>query len=84
MKEEKGVKYDTELNADDLKELANKFKAVYKEALDFVVDFAVEVPIYQRQEGTFMSTARIKGETIPKDLTTYYTLAEEIEKLQLK
>ena len=33
MKEAKGVTYDTELNADDLKELANKFKAVYKEAM---------------------------------------------------
>ncbi len=34
MKEEKGVKFDTELTADDLKELANKFKAVYKEAMN--------------------------------------------------
>ncbi|MBO5165493.1 MAG: pyruvate, phosphate dikinase, partial [Lachnospiraceae bacterium] len=33
MKEEKGVVYDTELDADDLKELANRFKAVYKEAM---------------------------------------------------
>ena len=33
MKEAKGVTYDTELDADDLKELANKFKAVYKEAM---------------------------------------------------
>ena len=33
MKEEKGVKFDTELTADDLKELAIKFKAVYKEAM---------------------------------------------------
>ncbi|MBE5867853.1 MAG: pyruvate, phosphate dikinase [Lachnospiraceae bacterium] len=34
MKEEKGVTYDTELTAEDLKELANKFKAVYKEAMN--------------------------------------------------
>ena len=34
MKEEKGVHYDTELTADDLKELAVKFKAVYKEAMN--------------------------------------------------
>ena len=34
MKEEKGIKYDTELTADDLKELASKFKAVYKEAMN--------------------------------------------------
>ena len=30
MKEKKGVKLDVELNADDLKELANQFKAEYK------------------------------------------------------
>ena len=30
MKEEKGVKFDVELNADDLKTLANQFKAEYK------------------------------------------------------
>jgi len=34
MKEAKGVHYDTELTADDLKELASKFKAVYKEAMN--------------------------------------------------
>ena len=34
MKEAKGVHSDTELTADDLKELANKFKAVYKEAMN--------------------------------------------------
>ena len=33
MKEERGVQFDTELTADDLKNLAEKFKAVYKEAM---------------------------------------------------
>ena len=34
MKEEKGVHYDTELTAEDLKVLAEKFKDVYKEAMN--------------------------------------------------
>ena len=34
LKEEKGVKYDTELTVDDLKELVKRFKAVYKEAMN--------------------------------------------------
>ncbi len=34
MKEERGVHYDTELTAEDLKELANRFKAIYKEAMN--------------------------------------------------
>ena len=40
MKEEKGVKLDTELDADDLKELARQFKEEYKEKLgtDFPSD----------------------------------------------
>ena len=40
MKEKKGVKLDVELNADDLKELANQFKAEYKSKIgtDFPSD----------------------------------------------
>ncbi len=40
MKEKKGVTYDVELTADDLKELANQFKAEYKKQLgeDFPSD----------------------------------------------
>ncbi len=40
MKEKKGISFDTELTADDLKELANQFKAEYKKQLgtDFPVD----------------------------------------------
>ena len=40
MKEEKGVKQDVELTAEDLKELANQFKAEYKEKIgkDFPSD----------------------------------------------
>ncbi len=40
MKEKKGVKFDTELDANDLKELVKEFKALYKEELgkDFPAD----------------------------------------------
>ena len=40
MKEEKGVTMDTELTAEDLKELANQFKAEYKEKIG--VDFPAD------------------------------------------
>lgn len=30
-------------------------KAVYKEALDFIVDYAVEIPVYQRQNASVFS-----------------------------
>ena len=46
MKEAKGVHYDTELTADDLKELAERFKKVYKDAMngeDFPQDPKVQL-----------------------------------------
>ena len=45
MKEEKGVTYDVELTADDLKELANQFKAEYKSKIgeDFPTDPKVQL-----------------------------------------
>ncbi len=45
MKEKKGVVYDVDLTADDLKELANAFKAKYKQALgkDFPSDPKVQL-----------------------------------------
>ncbi|MBQ0166048.1 MAG: hypothetical protein KBT02_02930 [Treponema sp.] len=59
-------------------------KAVYKEALDYIVDFAVEVPIYQRQEGHLYSAERIDLNSIPADTTTYYSFMNELQNLQLK
>ncbi len=47
MKEEKGVKFDIELTAADLKELANQFKAEYKNQLgeDFPSDPVVQLKL---------------------------------------
>lgn len=59
-------------------------KAIYKEALEFVVDYAVEVPIYQRQEATVVSSERVNIDTIVKDPTTYYSYLAEIDKIEMK
>ena len=47
MKEKKGVKFDVELTADDLKELASQFKAEYKKQLgeDFPSDPVVQLKL---------------------------------------
>lgn len=58
-------------------------KAIYKEALDFVVDYAVEIPIYQRQDSTVFSTQRVNIDTLVKDATTNYSWLNEIEKVQM-
>lgn len=59
-------------------------KAIYKEALDFIVDYAVEIPIYQRQEGTAYSVERINMDTVAKDQTTYYSWFNDIETIEMK
>ncbi|MBQ0000764.1 MAG: ABC transporter substrate-binding protein [Clostridiales bacterium] len=58
-------------------------KAKYKECLDFVVDYAVEIPIYQRQEAELFSTQRINMDTVTPDQTTYYGWMSEIEKVEM-
>ena len=49
-------------------------KAIYKEALDYVVDYAVEVPIYQRQNCSIYSSERVDVDNseMLHDETTYY------------
>ena len=59
-------------------------KAVYKEALDYVVDYAVEIPVYQRQEGIVYSTARIDTNSWVKDSTSYWNYRSEINTIALQ
>ena len=58
-------------------------KALYKEALDFVVDFACEIPVYQRQDCTVYSSQRVNVDSITPDQTTYYTFMNEIYKIAM-
>ena len=58
-------------------------KALYKEALDYVVDFACEIPVYQRQDCTIYSTERVNVDTVTKDQTTYYTYLNEVHKIAM-
>lgn len=59
-------------------------KAVYKEALDYIVDYAVEIPIYQRQECAVYSAERIDLDTTVKDPTSFYTYIAEIDRIAMK
>ena len=58
-------------------------KAVYKECLDIVADWAVELPVYQRKEAMIYSTERVKVDTLPKDITPFYGWMAELENLQV-
>jgi peptide/nickel transport system substrate-binding protein len=58
-------------------------KAVYKSCLDIIIDWAVEVPVYQRQNAIIFSTERVKMDTVTPDITTYYGWLREIENIEL-
>lgn len=59
-------------------------KAVYKSCLDIIVDWAVEIPVYQRQNAIIFSPERVNMDTVTPDITTYYGWLNEIEKIELK
>lgn len=59
-------------------------KAIYKRALDIILDWGVEIPTYQRQNLVIFSTQRINTETITPDITTYYDWIAEIDKMEMR
>jgi len=58
-------------------------KTVYKQCLDIIVDWAVEVPVYQRQNAVIFSTERVNLATVTPDITTFYGWMSEIENTEL-
>ena len=59
-------------------------KAMYKACLDIVVDWAVEIPTYQRQNAILFSTERVDMDTMTPDITTFYNWYAEIQNICLK
>jgi peptide/nickel transport system substrate-binding protein len=58
-------------------------KQTYKAALDIIIDWAVEIPIYQRQDATVFSAERVNLETVTPDITTFWGWMNDIELLQM-
>ena len=58
-------------------------KAIYKQCLDIIKDWAVEVPYYQRQNGYVMSTERINLDTLTPDMSPYWNWMEDIQNLEM-
>lgn len=59
-------------------------KAKYKEALNIVVDWATEIPVYQRKDCNIFAADRVDVNTLTKDTTSFYGYMKEIEKIELK
>ena len=58
-------------------------KAMYKEAMEIILDWGVELPVYQRSEATIFSTERVNIDTIAKDMTPYWTYKSELNNTEL-
>ena len=58
-------------------------KEMYSKALDIIMDWAVEMPVYQRKNMYIFNKKAIDIDTLPKDMTPYYGYFAEIENLKL-
>ena len=59
-------------------------KAMYKACLDIIIDWAVEVPTYQRQNAIIFSSERVNLDSVTPDITTFYPWFSEIENITVK
>lgn len=58
-------------------------KAIYKECLDIIKDWGVEVPYYQRQEMYVVSAERVNVDTITPDVTPYWNWMNDIQNMEM-
>ncbi len=58
-------------------------KAMYKACLDIIIDWACEIPVYQRQNAITFSTERINMDTVTPDITTFYGWMAEVHNIEL-
>ena len=59
-------------------------KSVYKNAMEIIMDWGVELPLYQRKDAFVASTERIDNGTFPGDMTPYYGWYAEVETLAIQ
>ena len=59
-------------------------KSIYQAAMEIIMDYAVEIPIYQRSECVLLSSERVNIDSIPTDMTPYWNWLSEVETIELK
>ena len=79
---------DQELNKlilDARKSLDQSFrKTMYKDCLDIILDWGVEIPVYQRKNAVIFSTERVNIDSVTPDITPFYPWLSEIQNITLK
>ena len=58
-------------------------KSAYKECMEIILDWAAEIPVYQRENFVIYSTERVNTDTITKDPTPFYDWKSEIYNIEL-
>lgn len=56
----------------------------YQQCYDKLLEWAVEVPMCEFRNGLLFSGARVKADTIAKDVSPYYGWMREIQKIEMK
>ncbi len=59
-------------------------KSVYKDAMEIIMDWGCELPLYQRKDCTVASSVRVDTDTLPGDMTPYWGWYAEVETLAVK
>lgn len=59
-------------------------KATYKSAMEIIMDWGVELPLYQRKDAYVSSTERVVTDSLPKDMTPYWGWYAEVETLAVQ
>ena len=58
-------------------------KATYKSCLDIIMEWAVEVPVYQRKNAIIFNSSSINFDTLTPDITTFWGWMNDIENLEM-
>lgn len=59
-------------------------KGLYQAAMEIIMDWGVEIPVYQRSDCYLFSTERVNVDTITPDLTPFWDWTNDIEKLEMR
>ena len=58
-------------------------KAIYGQCLDIIRSWAVEVPVFQRNEFFLFSPQRINMDTVTPDITSFWDWMNDLEKVEM-
>ena len=59
-------------------------KGLYKAAMEIIMDWGVELPVYQRSEAYVVSSERVDISSLPSDMTPYWGWDAEVENIVVK